>query len=166
MRLLNLGAGRFPAPPPWVNVDVLPAWGDVVADVRALPFADGSAIAVYAGHVAEHLDLGDLNGFLRDVRRILKPGGALVAVIPDIDLGRSLIETGQAPPSLMDEILAGPDYGEGKWERHKWPPRLSTLRREVDRHFDVVRQIALGTLTATGWPLVSEARWQAALIAT
>ncbi len=45
-----------------------------------LGLADGSVDVVWASHVIEHLP--DPEGFFASVRRVLKPGGVLVALVP------------------------------------------------------------------------------------
>lgn len=50
----------------------------VEADVRALPFADESFDVVTARHMLYHVP--DVPGALAEVRRVLRPGGRLVAV--------------------------------------------------------------------------------------
>jgi len=62
------------------NPDVHP---DVVADVQELPFTDNSADEIYASHVLEHLPYG--NTALQEWLRVLKPGGMLTVVVPDIN---------------------------------------------------------------------------------
>jgi SAM-dependent methyltransferase len=52
----------------------------VVADIHALPFADGSFDTVLANNVLEHTY--DPLLCLREVRRVLRPGGRLHALIP------------------------------------------------------------------------------------
>jgi SAM-dependent methyltransferase len=49
----------------------------VVADAQALPFADGSLQAVLAMHMLYHLP--DLDAGLRELARVLTPGGTLIA---------------------------------------------------------------------------------------
>jgi len=48
----------------------------VRGDVLRLPVADGSADVVVAGEVFEHVR--DLDGLVREIARVLKPGGTLV----------------------------------------------------------------------------------------
>lgn len=73
---VQLGPGQERYLDGWVNVDANMFTGkcDIWADLRnPLPFADGSVDAVYSHHVIEHLP--DIKAHLRDVYRVLKPGG-------------------------------------------------------------------------------------------
>jgi predicted 2-oxoglutarate/Fe(II)-dependent dioxygenase YbiX/SAM-dependent methyltransferase len=69
----------------WVNVDA--RGGDIRMDLRwPLPFRDGSVSYVFASHVFEHLYRGtELRAVLREVRRVLSPGGVLRIVVPDME---------------------------------------------------------------------------------
>jgi predicted SAM-dependent methyltransferase len=82
---LHLGAGptRLAG---WVNIDVFPA--EVAMNISwGLPFADGSAAFAYAGLVFEHLYYaGEALALLRDVRRVLAPGGVFRFIVPDMGL--------------------------------------------------------------------------------
>ncbi|MFE0465062.1 methyltransferase domain-containing protein [Kitasatospora sp. NPDC058965] len=54
-------------------------------DVAApLPFADASLDWVYAEHLVEHIPLPVAVGWLREVRRVLRPGGLLRLTTPDL----------------------------------------------------------------------------------
>jgi SAM-dependent methyltransferase len=48
-----------------------------LADLRRLPFADGSFTAAYTLDVLEHLSRGSLEEVLGEAARVLRPGGAL-----------------------------------------------------------------------------------------
>src|SRR5262249_54035732 len=52
----------------------------VQADATALPFPDGAVDAVLILDVVEHLS--DAESVLAEVRRVLKPGGALIVSVP------------------------------------------------------------------------------------
>jgi SAM-dependent methyltransferase len=81
---LHVGAGsrRLPG---WVNIDVYPA--ELALNVnRGLPFADGSARVLFASHMLEHLYYPDeALRFLAECRRVLRPGGRLRLVVPDLE---------------------------------------------------------------------------------
>jgi SAM-dependent methyltransferase/uncharacterized protein YbaR (Trm112 family) len=49
----------------------------VVGELRKLPFADGSVTKAYAIDVVEHLSPESLDAMLREIHRVLAPGGAL-----------------------------------------------------------------------------------------
>jgi predicted SAM-dependent methyltransferase len=51
---------------------------------ESLPLEDGCVDWVYAEHFIEHLTLDDGIGWLREVRRILAPGGLLRLTTPDL----------------------------------------------------------------------------------
>jgi SAM-dependent methyltransferase len=65
--------------PPRFPIEV--RYGDVS---RTLPEADGSVNLVYSSHVLEHLALSDMRHALREVFRVLKPGGTFRGVVPDL----------------------------------------------------------------------------------
>jgi predicted SAM-dependent methyltransferase len=51
---------------------------------RPLPFADGAFEWVYAEHFIEHISLREGITWLREVRRVLKPGGFVRLTTPDL----------------------------------------------------------------------------------
>jgi predicted SAM-dependent methyltransferase len=81
---IQLGSGDV-LKPGWVNVDLHPA-ADLRLDVRRpWPFADGTAVEVYAEHLLEHLAWpGEADHFLAEARRVLAPGGKLRLSVPDL----------------------------------------------------------------------------------
>jgi predicted SAM-dependent methyltransferase len=81
---INFGAGWRPLEG-WVNVDIAAAPGiDVVMDVtEGLPFTTGSAEAIFAEHLIEHLPRDDALAFLRECHRVLTPGGVIRLSTPD-----------------------------------------------------------------------------------
>lgn len=56
------------------------AWRGVVCDATALPFADGSMGFVICSEVLEHIEADE--NVLKEISRILKPGGELVLTCP------------------------------------------------------------------------------------
>jgi SAM-dependent methyltransferase len=83
---LNVGCGLH-FHPEWVNVDVVPASREVIAaDVRkGLPFADEVFDAVYCSHVLEHLPRRDAANLVGQMHRVLRPGGLIRIVVPDLE---------------------------------------------------------------------------------
>lgn len=53
---------------------------------KGIPYPDDSINVVYHSHVLEHIDKKFVPSFLREIRRVLKPGGILRVVVPDFEL--------------------------------------------------------------------------------
>lgn len=59
---------------------------------NGIPFESGSVDAVYHSHTLEHLDRNVADDLLKEVRRVLKPGGIHRIVVPDLELlGRNYV---------------------------------------------------------------------------
>lgn len=57
-----------------------------IANLRKpLPFADGSFDAVYSSHTVEHLARSEAVALLKEVRRVLRPGGVCRTLVPDLE---------------------------------------------------------------------------------
>ncbi len=51
---------------------------------KRLPLPDNSVEVLYSSHMIEHLDREEMNRFLSEVMRVLKPGGIVRLAFPDI----------------------------------------------------------------------------------
>ena len=64
----------------------IPGWQNLDVDIaKSLPFQDDCADFVFAEHVVEHIGYYQAIGFLRECRRVLKPGGILRISVPSIE---------------------------------------------------------------------------------
>ena len=83
--MLNLGCGKI-FHPDWVNVDLISNNPHVVAfDLNlGIPFAAESFDIVYHSHILEHLERPYAEHLLQECFRVLKPGGLLRVVVPDL----------------------------------------------------------------------------------
>ncbi len=87
--------------------------GSVVADAAVLPVADDAADVVVAAWMLYHVP--DLDAALREVGRVLRPGGTLVAVTNgQAHLAALLVEAGGAP--LVTQFTS--ENGTATLERH------------------------------------------------
>lgn len=83
-RCLHVGCGMKTIPGA-VNLDPNPErwrWSDVAGYGDRLPFADGVFDSLLSSHVLPVF--GDIVGALREMARVLKPGGVMAHVIPDL----------------------------------------------------------------------------------
>lgn len=86
MRRLNCGCGRH-VHPEWTNVDFTAQVPGVLEhDLRrSIPFADAGFDCVYSAHMLEHFPRRGAPGFLAECLRVLRPGGILRLVVPDLE---------------------------------------------------------------------------------
>lgn len=133
---INLGCGPD-APANWINVDgSWNAWfthhpglrrffesiglfrkgsGEqwkvrpLVHDItKPLPFPANSVSAIYGSHVLEHLYRSDAVQLLADCKRVLKPGGILRLVVPDVQtMARNYL-------AMKASHRESTDHGEGE----------------------------------------------------
>jgi SAM-dependent methyltransferase len=108
--MLNLGCGTS-YHPDWVNLDIVPQSRGVIAcDFRrGLPFPEGSFDVVYHSHVLEHFTRDEGKAFMEEVSRVVRPGGVVRVVVPDLeDIARLYLEKLAAAMSGDEEARA--DY--------------------------------------------------------
>jgi SAM-dependent methyltransferase len=82
---LNVGCGTHYSAE-WNNLDLHPAPQVARCDVtRPLPYPAAVFDTVYSSHVLEHLAPRDGQALMREAYRVLKPGGILRLVVPDLE---------------------------------------------------------------------------------
>lgn len=83
---LNIGCGERYLPA-WVNIDLdARGPGIVQHDIqKGIPFPDGIFGAVYHSHLLEHLSKDYALAFLRECHRVLRCGGVLRVVVPNLE---------------------------------------------------------------------------------
>src|SRR5919198_2832096 len=88
IRRLNWGSGTHPDPG-WINSDIKEGPGiDLACDIReGLPLEDDSIDYAASIHALPEIPYADLVPTLRELRRVLKPGGVLRLALPDLDKG-------------------------------------------------------------------------------
>ena len=72
--------------PGWETFDIVDA--DYLLDMRKdpLPIPEGIIDAVYASHLIEHIDFQASKKLFQEAYRVLKPGGTIRLVTPDMDI--------------------------------------------------------------------------------
>ncbi|MCM0640331.1 class I SAM-dependent methyltransferase [Cellulomonas wangsupingiae] len=130
---VNLGCGHVPLDG-YVNVDNRDLPGvDVVADVRHLPFEDGTVDEFFSSHFLEHFPQEQLRRvvlpYLRDK---LAPGGRMRAVVPDIDAMMREYVAGRYPYGDLREVVYGGQDYDGDFHFNMFTPEsLSALLAEL-----------------------------------
>lgn len=114
MKVLNAGCGQHPLPPwfegEWeeIRYDIEPAnKPDIIGSITELGDI-GPFDAVSCSHTLEHLYPHEVPKALSEFRRVLKPGGALVVMVPDLEDIRPtdevLYDTADGPVTGLDII--------------------------------------------------------------
>ncbi|MEV4923013.1 methyltransferase domain-containing protein [Streptomyces roseoverticillatus] len=135
------------------------------ASVLDLPHADGSFDAVWCADVLQHLDDGTLGRALRELRRVVRPGGLVAVQVPDV----TAVAVRPGDPFLFTDFFraAAPSCPYARQllrgrELHRWL-RESGLA-SVRQHTTVIEHLAPldpGTLrfwTRTGALIARQAR--------
>ena len=103
---LNVGCGsRFRED--WENIDFVSHSKNVRQHdlTTGLPYPDFSFDVVYSSHVIEHLTLPQLRDFLAECHRVLKPGGILRLVFPDLEeIARNYLQTLEQERSAKTDL--------------------------------------------------------------
>lgn len=109
-KFLNVGCGST-SHPAWTNIDIAPQSPDIQRyDIRKkLPYLDNCFDACYSSHVLEHLTKEEAKNIVSECLRVLKPGGIVRFVVPDLEsIARNYLDALERVGSGFAE--AEPDY--------------------------------------------------------
>lgn len=109
--LLNFGCGTV-FDSRWENIDLVPASSEVTACniLAGLPYPDDTFEMAYSSHVLEHLTPNQAKTLLREVYRVIKPGGLIRLAVPDVEgIVRAYLKE-------VDALRSG----QGSADRHQW----------------------------------------------
>ena len=127
--ILDLGCGSFTVEAlqkegKVIRVDARKEVGpDYCCDLRQLPFDNNFADIVYSSHVLEHFTRLECPEILEEFLRVLKPGGELRIVVPNIAWA-------------IKEIEKDPDWFNGDQEKHILNVLYGAQTNPLDRHFN------------------------------
>lgn len=116
---INLGSGHWKLSG-WINVDLdLRSRPEVCADLSVeLPFRDACADYMHTEDFIDQLDLESAHRFLRECRRILRPGGVIRVLTPDVE-------------QLAHLYLEDPDGLKKLWNDHVGVPLVLGTAAEI-----------------------------------
>ena len=108
---LNLGCGSH-YKEGWTNVDFRSTGTGVIAHNlnNGIPFEDSSFDVVYHSHLLEHFPKKDAFKFIQECHRVLKDGGIIRVVVPDLEqIVRWYLK-------LLDESLGGDQEAQKRYD--------------------------------------------------
>ena len=122
--------------------ELFPGLEFVVADVAALPFEDASFDKAVAADLVEHLDEDTFRRMLREVQRVLRPGGTFTLYTPnprhliervkarDLVLAQNPTHIGLRDARTLERILREESFCV---DRSEWRPSFFTGLKHVER---------------------------------
>jgi predicted SAM-dependent methyltransferase len=76
---------------------------------KGLPLSDGTVDVMYCSHMLEHLDQEEAKLFLKEAKRVLRSGGIIRLVVPDLRRqAQQYIESGDADAFVSATLLTRP----------------------------------------------------------
>jgi len=137
---LNIGSGQRPFGHLWENIDVNPKWNpDIVADGTSLPmFSGDSTNLIMLHHVIEHFDPAERDKLLAECYRLLKPGGSVIVIAPDMWALTERWKDGRMNDQLFQAAVYGAYMGH-EGDRHKQAYTPQTLKAVLGKWFKDVR---------------------------
>ena len=98
---LNIGCGDD-IRPGYLNIDRFAQGAGIRMDASRLAFADRSVDEIFSSHMLEHLSKYEVPELLGEWNRVLKPGGKVEIIVPDL-------------PWCMRQWLRLPDSARWDW---------------------------------------------------
>jgi predicted SAM-dependent methyltransferase len=90
------------------------------ANAKRIPHASGTVDVIYSSHMIEHLVRDDAWAFLVECHRVLRPGGRLRLVVPDLHLlAHQYLECGDAD-NFLGHLQFETDRPAGLLAKLKW----------------------------------------------
>jgi ubiquinone/menaquinone biosynthesis C-methylase UbiE len=111
---------------------------DLIADVRELPYEDGTVEHILAFDLLEHFSKFETQILLREWHRVLQPGGLLTLRMPNMHVLAVQLSYWHARPGrqlddIINNIYGGHRWGpDGAWDTHHTGFSPSSIRCVLD----------------------------------
>jgi len=91
MKKINLGGGSKWSEEGWHNLEISTGYDLEKELLKDIP--DKSIEIIYTSHCLEHLSWPSVDAILKSCYRVLKPGGLMRIVLPDVDIMWKIVTT-------------------------------------------------------------------------
>jgi predicted SAM-dependent methyltransferase len=112
---LDIGSGRRSSDPSFLGVDAFTD-AEVQAFMWNLPYKDGTVDTIFSSNALEHVSKFDVVPTLREWKRVLKIGGKLEIIVPDLEWSCAWWLKHQQTDWSMD-IIFGNQRHEGEFHK-------------------------------------------------
>jgi predicted SAM-dependent methyltransferase len=104
---IEVGAGNKRGSPPWITIDVTSGC-DIYWDLRrGIPFPNATVQNIYSSHFLEHLSYAEIQIFLDECKRVLRPNGKFLICVPN---ARMYLEAYVSGRTLDTDAFYQPGY--------------------------------------------------------
>jgi len=133
---------------------------DVVCDLRRLPVPKETFDIVFSSHTLEHFPINDLQNVLKEWVRILKVGGELRLVVPNLRHVGHRLAIDQVYPTDLMVLYGEQDYAKNYHAAGFTPRMLKGLVESLQcfEDIEVAEQDVFGPPSADNWSLQLRAR--------
>lgn len=160
-RVLHVGCGKQPLPDfiddcEEIRMDINPECNpDIVADLTSMGDIGGFDV-VFGCHVLEHFTTGEAKTVLEECKRVLKPGGITIMIVPNLENvrpTRDVVYVSEAGPITGFDMFYGKEsfVDDFPFMSHKAGYVSDTLKQAFSMFKHVqVRELADFNLMAVG----------------
>lgn len=124
---LDIGSGGKSGDSSFIGVDAYVESADVKAFMWDLPYEDNSVDVIFSSQALEHVSKFDVIPTLKEWNRVLKPGGKLQIIVPDLEWAvrfwLDYIDKPDATGWPMD-IIFGNQKHEGEFHKTGFTPKI------------------------------------------
>jgi len=124
---IELGAGANPTPG-YFHCDIRRhPHIDVVCDSRSLPLRENSCFEVYLRHHLEHFTEKEGEQVLKEILRVLRPGGRVYIIVPNIDFHMRQFYDGDRRWAMAGFW----GWQNNDYDIHKWGYNFEVLQEKL-----------------------------------
>jgi predicted SAM-dependent methyltransferase len=141
---LDIGSGGKSQDSRFIGVDAFAEDADVKALMWDLPYEDESVDSIYSSHTLEHTSKYMVVPTLREWRRVLKPGGRIQLIVPDLEWSAKLWLKYRGASWDMD-VIFGKQTDQGQVHQTGFTPALLEIYFHVCRGFYIESMDYIGS---------------------